>query len=49
MTHTPASGPLGPLTTPPMSSLSLETVVWATAGIGSASSAAKPIAAAVLK
>src|SRR5688572_19414558 len=30
MTHTPASGPFGPLTTPPMSSGSIETAVCAT-------------------
>src|ERR1700722_6646751 len=48
MTHTPASGPVGPVTTPPMSSLSIATVVWALACTG-ASHAARPMAAAVLK
>src|SRR3984957_4553080 len=48
MTPPPASGPLGPVTTPPISSLSIATAVWALACTG-ASHAARPMAAAVLK
>src|ERR1017187_3581523 len=50
MTHTPASGPRGPRTTPPMSSLSIATAACrASAGAEKASpaGAAKPITARV--
>src|SRR5262249_31539564 len=49
MTQIPASGPLGPVTTPPMSSLSISTAACsAPAGAGTATAiAAMPIAAAV--
>src|SRR5690242_1752137 len=48
ITHTPASGPFAPVTTPPMSSLSIATAVCAPSCAGAAvSSAATPIAATV--
>src|SRR5215211_6702993 len=49
MTQTPASGPLGPVTTPPMSSLSIATAAGcAPAGADTAAAvAARPIAATV--
>src|SRR5262245_66548357 len=53
ITQTPASGPLGPRTTPPISSASIATVAgavpWAPSSTGAANSAAKPIAATVLR
>src|SRR5215468_5414990 len=46
MTQTPASGPFGPVTTPPMSSASMATAVWARSWAGArARSPATPIAA----
>src|SRR5215813_13449821 len=49
MTQIPASGPLGPVTTPPMSSLSISTAACcAPAGAGTATAiAAMPMAATV--
>src|SRR6266508_4798581 len=48
ITQTPASGPLAPVTTPPMSSLSMATAVWALTCAGAAASKeAMPIAATV--
>src|SRR6516162_9394634 len=48
ITQTPASGPFVPVTTPPMSSSSTATAVWALKRAGAAASkAARPIAATV--
>ncbi len=48
ITQTPASGPFAPVTTPPMSSLSMATAVWALNRAGAAASKeARPIAATV--
>src|SRR5919108_1378358 len=50
-THTPASGPLGPRTTPPMSSLSMATCVacWAASRLGPAVSAVAKARTATLR
>ena len=46
ITQTPASGPLGPVTTPPMSSLSIDTV--ALAGCWAPSSSTEPVQTAAI-
>src|SRR5262249_31306098 len=49
ITHTPASGPFAPVTTPPMSSLSIATAVCAPSCAGAAASSAATLIAATVK